>query len=318
MGAPLDMQLSRGRIDGYATEIVGAMRRHTGQRALYEAWSRSRGKPKRVGLLERLRPQLEKLRKHAAEKVASRAKTTSPTAEPPAPVTLKPPKSAKVTKPASAVEKPEPSRAVPTQPWLKTRALQVNAGRVEVSVPYQVAIAVGLGLILVILVAYRLGQMDQRSRVATNHPPIRSAPASTEAPPSEGGTPRDLGATGAGAAAVSGSGNLIVIARAQDKTSLEPVAEHFAEHGVQTGYISYERLREHYRERSWSLNGIPQGDGFLLTTMKTDYENPDRPGTDGYAARERIKDIGALYKGKPGAEIFGPNYFSDAYGLKVK
>ncbi len=47
------------------------MRRYTGQRALYEAWSLSRSKPKRHGLLERLRPQLEKLHAVANAKLKS-------------------------------------------------------------------------------------------------------------------------------------------------------------------------------------------------------------------------------------------------------
>jgi hypothetical protein len=49
------------------------MKRYTGQRALYEAWSLSRSKPKRHGLLERLRPQLEKLQAAASAKLKSAA-----------------------------------------------------------------------------------------------------------------------------------------------------------------------------------------------------------------------------------------------------
>src|SRR4030042_1733500 len=43
--------------------------------------------------------------------------------------------------------------------WLnRPRIVQFNAGRVEVSMPYQFAIALLLGLVLLILIAVRLGQ----------------------------------------------------------------------------------------------------------------------------------------------------------------
>src|SRR4030042_702147 len=43
--------------------------------------------------------------------------------------------------------------------WLnRPRIVQLNAGRVEVSMPYPLAIAVLLGFVLLILVAFRLGQ----------------------------------------------------------------------------------------------------------------------------------------------------------------
>ena len=75
---------------------------------------------------------------------------------------------------------------------------------------------------------------------------------------------------------------------------------HFSEYGIETEIVAE---RGHY---------------FLQT--KERYDNPDKPGTDGYKALQRIKEIGAKYKGKapPGYETFAPNYFSDAYGKKVK
>src|SRR4030042_5263928 len=47
--------------------------------------------------------------------------------------------------------------------WLnKPRIAQFNAGRIELSVPYQIAIAMLLGLVLLILVAFRLGQGSRK------------------------------------------------------------------------------------------------------------------------------------------------------------
>ena len=287
------------------------MRRHTGQRALYEAWSRSGSKPKRVGLLELLRPQLERLRKPRAPKPFARPQTTSPVTEPPAPATLKPPK---------PVERPEPSRSGSVQSWLKTKAVQLNAGRLEISVSYQIAVAVGLLMVLIVLVAFRLGQMDQRTRYAASSPAARPAAVTPDSSPVTNSTPPSQeGTDSTGAVPASTGGNLIVIARSQNKADLVPVAEHFAGHGIQTGYIEYRRLRDHYIQKGFNLDAVPEGDGYLLTTMQM-YDNPRTEGTDGFATLQRIKEVGALYEGKapPGLETFAPNYFSDAYGLKIR
>ncbi len=284
------------------------MRRYSGQRPLYEAWSRSRTKPKRPSLLERLRPQLEKLRKPAAGKPPKRMEPREPVAEEPAPVVLKPPK---------PVERPESSRPGPILTWLRPKAIQFNAGRIEISLPYQIGIVIGLAVVLLVLASFRLGQMDQRSRYATSNSSVRSAPANAGAPAMGSAVPGDDST--APATAAGAGDNLIVIARSRNKADLVPVAQHFAEYGIKTGYIPYQRLREHYAEYGLNADAVPQGQGFLLTTLQS-CDNPDRPGTDGYAAKERIKKIGALYKGKapPGVESFAPNYFSDAYGLKIR
>lgn len=282
------------------------MRRYAGQRPLYEAWSRSRGKPKRPSLLERLRPPLAKLRQVAAERAVRRPTPPEPAAEKPAPATLKPPKPA---------AEPEPAQPTAGQPWLKSKAVQFNAGRIEISLPYQIAIGVGLLLILILLVAFRLGQIDQKAR----YPTTRSTPAEAGERASSSVAPPDNSGSSAAAPTVPAGDNVIVIARSQNKADLAPVAAHFAEHGIKTGYIPYERLRQYYAEHGLNAEAVPQGNGFLLTTMEM-FDNPDREGTDGYAMKEKIKEVGALYKGKApsGLESFAPNYFSDAYGLKVK
>jgi len=285
------------------------MRRYRGQRPLYEAWSRARAKPQRLGFLERLRPQLEKLRRPATRKPIKPMEAPDP--EPPSPVAVKPPR---------PVQVPEPAPAGPAQTWLKPKPVQFHAGRIEISLPYQIGIAIGLLLVLFLLVAFRLGQMDQRSRYTTGNPPVRSAPASVGGPASGSMVPSDEKTAAVGSATAPSTGdNLIVIARSPIKANLVPVAQHFAEHGIETAYVSYQRLREYYAEHGWNAEAVPQGDGLLLTTMQG-YDNPERPGTDGYAAKQRIKEIGALYKGKapPGLESFAPNYFSDAYGLKIR
>lgn len=299
------------------------MRRYSGQKALYEAMSRSRSKsgpkakPERPGLLERLRPQLKKLRRPKAATPASSMEVKEPVAEKPAPPVLKPPKPAGLGEP--------PATPGPSQTWLKPKAVQFNAGRIEISLPYQIGIAIGLFLILILLAVFRLGQIDQKARYREVGRTSRAGADSsavgsvdTGSAPSERPAPPENGATGP-ADGVSAGDNWIVVARSELKKDLVPVMEHFNDHGIQTGIVSFERLRGHFAEFGLNASALPQGDGYLLVTMQT-YDNPDRPGTDGYAAKQKIVEVGALYKGKApqGYESFAPHYFSDAYGMKIK
>ena len=91
------------------------MRRHAGQKALYEAMSRPRSKPRRVGLLQRLRPQLEKLREAGVARVKRSLSRPEPAAEKPPPMVLKPPKPREVS---------EPAAQSPVQTWLRPKAVQ--------------------------------------------------------------------------------------------------------------------------------------------------------------------------------------------------
>jgi hypothetical protein len=53
---------------------------------------------------------------------------------------------------------------------------------------------------------------------------------------------------------------------------------------------------------------------YLVTTSK--YENPEKQGTDGYLAKQKIIELGAKYKAPQGYETFGTKPFHDAYGMK--
>ncbi len=299
------------------------MRRYSGQKALYEAMSRSRSKsepkakPERPGLLERLRPQLEKLRRPKAAKPAAPVEAREPVADRPAPPVLKPPKPMGLASPAGAPG--------PAQTWLKPKAVQFNAGRIEISLPYQIGIAIGLFVVLILLTVFRLGQIDQKSRYtdvgrtsrAGTEGPV-TGPANVDSTPSERPAPSENSAASAGGATAAAGDNWIVIARSQLRKDLEPVSGHFKEHGIETGIVAFEKLRAYFADYGLDAGSLPQGDGYFLVTRQT-YDNPDRPGTDGYAAKQKIVEIGALYKGKApqGYESFAPRYFSDAYGMKI-
>jgi hypothetical protein len=241
-----------------------------------------------------------------------------PAAEKPPPMMLKPPKS---------LDAPEPVVQGPAQTWLRPKAWQFNEGRIEVTLPYQFGIIIGLGLTLLVLIAFwfghRLGQMDQRARygkaaqspsAASSGLPARTEQSRADATKPEPSSPpaNDRSATGAKPVGK----NMIVLARHPKREDLEPVMAYFRERGIETGIVAYETLRSHFAKQKLDASRLPEGDGFMLATRNF-YDNPEREGTDGNAVLKRIVELGRDYKAPPGKESFAPNYFSDAYGMKV-
>lgn len=197
--------------------------------------------------------------------------------------------------------------------WMrKPRIVQFNFGRIEFSMPYQLAVALVLGLILLVLAAFRLGQeynlTDQRAistaveRSQINRKtPIERETADIREPPApvEDSTLRGIEDVTPIQPKLTGN-NVIVLVQYEAREDLLPVQAHFAEYGIDT-----EIVMENSR--------------YFLQT-KNRYDNPGTPGTDGYKAKQKIIEVGAKYKGKapPTFETFAPNFFSDAYGKKVK
>jgi len=185
--------------------------------------------------------------------------------------------------------------------------VQLNAGRIEISIPYQFAIALLLGLVLLVLVAFRLGQISYVRRHKASEPAIKSPTV-----------PKTSQKLAVGPAQIPDlaektvlvpekvepaepkADNVIVLVEYQAQADLIPVRDHFAQYGIET-----EIIRENDRY-------------FLVT--KDRYENPAKPGTDGYKVKQRIVEVGAKYAGKApaGYETFAPNFFTDAYGKKFR
>lgn len=247
------------------------MVRNKRKKALYEVMSKARDKPGFGRTLEKMRP------KNSDEgKSAVNAETSKATAR-----------------------------------WMrKPRIVQFNFGRIELSMPYQLAVALVLGLILLVLASFRLGQeyylTDQRAISTAEETPqikgttpmerdaadIRELPAPVEdsilldeVKPT---LPKSTG------------NNVIVLVEFGARADLVPVRAHFAEYDIDTEIV------------------LENGRYFLQTKNK--YDNPGTPGTNGYKALQKIIEVGAKYKGKaqPPFETFAPNFFSDAYGKKVK
>lgn len=195
--------------------------------------------------------------------------------------------------------------------WLnKPRAVQFNAGRIEISMPYQLAVALLLGLVLLVLIAYRLGQMSYRgspkATVVDTKTPVsvqKAAPKAAAAVALQKAAPVEEKAPAAPvvqkAEPVKSKGdNRIVIQSYQLKADLEPVQQYFAQYGIETEIIKI--------------------DAWYYLVTKDKYENPGRPGSDGYLAKQKIIELGAKYKAPPGCETFGAQPFRDAYGKKFE
>jgi len=223
-------------------------------------------------------------------------------------------------------EKPvaQPSKAMADW-WKRPRIAQFNAGRFEFSVPYQAAIALGLVLVLMLLGSYRLGQKSVVPALASDKStqgPEKVDPASTAGLDTD-----DLGQPSPSADKVVSNqdataiedvtadvekeevkpeepkgNNVIVLAHSGRYADLVPVVEHFDQHGV-------------------ALEVVPLKNGqYQLRTVERYVRNPAIPGTAGFEAKVKIRDVGKLYKGNApaGLDTFAPHYFSDAYGDNVE
>jgi hypothetical protein len=184
----------------------------------------------------------------------------------------------------------------PPRVWHGPRIVQFNAGRIEISMPYQLGIALLLGLILICLIAFRLGQISQKR--AADRPLRTEAGTATRRE-----AVREGSATGTGGRASSGGvqgSYMIVLAQYARRADLEAVSQHFAEYGIATQIVQ-------------------RGDKYLLVTRNT-YDNPETPGTNGYLAKQKIVEVGVRYRGRApqGYETFAPNFFKDAYGMKSR
>lgn len=200
----------------------------------------------------------------------------------------------------AAAQAPQGTMRWPRRP----RMVQLNAGRVEFSIPFEIGIAAALGVILVILAVFRLGQVCGRGgQEAVAEPPRvvktvqRAAEPTAESQPqrSEPAERLPLIAKEVKRAGTKGA-NRIVIQTYRVRAHLEPVKEYFASYGIGT------EIRK--------ISGVH----YLLTSEK--FENPERKGTDGYLAKQRIIELGANYKAPVGLETFGAKPFHDAYGMR--
>ena len=247
------------------------MARNRRRKSLYEVIGKGRYKSSQVKTLEQLHPE--------------KTDKDEPTS----------------TKPAM----PPPQR--PAQWPTKPRIVQFNAGRIEMSMPYPLAIALLMGIVLLVLVVFRLGQnagltkqivTDSAVEISKSREKTAGQATSgiTRVPEViEKTTPVPVSAEKVEPVKSKGN-NRIVIQTHQLRADLEPVKNYFAGLGIET------EIRQ--------IGGVY----YLITKNK--YENPERVGTDGYYAKQKIIELGANYKAPQGYGTFGKKPFHDAYGMK--
>jgi len=256
------------------------MARNRGKKALYEVMSKTRAKPGKGKIAEQPRSIKPEEKAPAAGRKAAGQPATQSTG---------------VAKSAAKW-------------WRKPRIVQFNAGRIEFSMPYQIAVVLILVFIILILVTYRLGQASykgesrQAGRTDNTMPEMvdesSTQKAVSDIPQPSGPTESVKAETEVSEPAEPTGDNVIVLVEYDRLADLSPVQAHFAEHGIE-------------------LEIVPESGRYFLQT-KQRYDNPSKPGTDGYRALQKIIEVGKEYKAPAGYEPFAPHYFSDAYGKKVK
>lgn len=264
------------------------MARKRGKMALYEVMSKARARAEQSKTVEPLQP-------------------------------VKKPEPVKLVKPVPVVEKkvevPEPKETVN---WRKKpRFIQYNLGRIEFSIPYQLAITAGLGLLLLLLLAFRFGQFSSGNNQKPVVQPAENSAANSNS--SRSGLP-DLANPGnrSMTTPTNDGGNNPVVERENSRSLGDPDGTNvivLAEHNSPTQLIP---VKEYFDK-----NGIPTliyqvGNKYQLWTDFKFKDNPANPGTKGNAVIERIKELGKKYVAPEGYDSFAPHYFSDAYGRKVE
>jgi hypothetical protein len=181
----------------------------------------------------------------------------------------------------------------------KPKLVQFNAGRIEISLPYPLAIAVFLGVVLLFLVALWLGETGYLNRKRITNPAgtVLNGRRTTVEEGMVGSDENerispDVGKT------VTGTGNNRIVIQTYDKRAdLELVQYYFAEGGIET-----------------EIRKI--GDTFYLVSADKYEKDPKIEGTDGYAAKQKIIEWGVKYKAPQGYETFGAKSFETAHGMK--
>ena len=295
-------------------------RQKRGKMALYEVMSKARNKPGYGRTMDKIREQRGP--QDEVDELVEEEETTE--AAPPEVVeTTEPVEQPLVEAPAREIVPEEDSENETSQKsvrWSrKPRIAQINAGRIEFSMPYQLAIALFLGLVLAVLSAFQLGQRyymitsgtetgGQQSNIGEPEPQppqvvgnqsennVRAEyelNGSSGTPIESGNGQTDTNKTTS--PPVSGGSNAIVLVQSQKRADLEPVVTHFSAAGISTEIV-------------------PRGSSYFLQTA----ERYDASSSRTQEALANIKKVGLEYEAPPGYPTFAPHRFQDAYLMKVE
>ncbi len=190
----------------------------------------------------------------------------------------------------------------------KPKILQFNAKRVEISLPYEFAIAVLLGVVLIAMLAFRVGQwqgQDQQrgekevigiKKTKSGSLPLVDTAGITQYSNSK--LQKESGLIEKVKMVELVADHRIVVQQCQVYADLVPVQKHFATYGIRTEIEK-------------------RGDWYFLVTVDR-FGNPEKQGTTGYEMKQKIIEAGAKYKAPRGYATFALSLFSDAYGEKIQ
>ena len=116
-----------------------------------------------------------------------------------------------------------------------TRIVQFTAGRIEISIPYQLAIAVFLGVVLLALVVFRLGQIAYPQKTTDTPEKMPETVQTTKMPDIAGKIPPSAEKL---EPANLKANNRIVITQYHTARDLGPVRDYFALFGIETEIIT--------------------------------------------------------------------------------
>ncbi len=208
----------------------------------------------------------------------------------------RPVKDVSASKPKAEPPQHKKEKPASTGSWRrKPPILQYNNGRLEISLPYQAAIAIIMAVVLLGLVVFRLGQghaSEYADAADGGMAAETTAPEQPRAriPLDDNDQPVAVDESGEGQ-------NRIVIQTYRGRDDLIPVQRYFSQHGIDTEIVQL-------------------GTWYYLVTAEGFAENPNRAGTRGWARLQKIKELGADYEAPPGYETFGARPFHDAYGKR--
>ena len=203
----------------------------------------------------------------------------------------------------AVVEKKE----IATQWWKKPKIMQYHGGRLEFSMSYQLAITLVLVFLLLLVIAYGLGKRSYAAKMETAEPAQTTQSNNQDSPvrltaggniqPTGSAAPRQPVNPGTVPAKSTGD-HVIILKEYHALADLIPVRDYFQKNLIMTEIVM-------------------KNNRYFLQTIDT-YVNPEKEGTDGFKAKQRIIEIGNDYKAPSGYESFAPNLFRDAYGKKVE
>lgn len=215
----------------------------------------------------------------------------------------------------SGSETPKQEQSVDFARYRRPKPIQINQGRIELTIPVKAAVILVLVVIVCLLLSFRLGQLYSGSDSGTDESFIENRPTNNTqdtqggmepAPAEEVDNKQQVESLGTSNpvdppqvpvnADTLRAGNAIVIQQFDKLADLKAVGRYFNREGIPTEIVQ---------------KGLYY---FLITQERFKVEELGSKGTQ---KRIEIRELGKNYKAPQGLETFSAHYFSDAYSKLI-